>query len=97
MADREVIHERRGGAWTTFLSWLAILLAIAALALAWVAYNRTGEDLENRIQQGINEAAEETDQRIDTQNEGNQNGSGASEDNPDRTDSTTEDNPDNTQ
>lgn len=70
--DREVVVDRRGGsagAGTTLLTWLALLLAIAALGLAWAAYNRTGEDLEDRIQQGINRAAEETDRRIDTENQ----------------------------
>jgi len=79
MADREIIREeRRGaGAGTTLLSWLAILLSIAALALAWTAYNRTGTDLESKIQQRVNEATERVDQNTQLENEpGGNNNSG---------------------
>lgn len=56
MADREIIKETGAGAGTTALTWLALLLAIIALALAWAAYNRTGVDLENKIQEQIKRA-----------------------------------------
>lgn len=68
--DREVVVDRRGGsagAGTTLLTWLALLLAIAALGLAWAAYNRTGEDLQDQAQEQLNEAAEEVDQRTETE------------------------------
>lgn len=53
---REVVHDRRGGSGA--VAWLALILAVLALVLAWMAYNRTGDNLENRIQQGVNRAAE---------------------------------------
>jgi hypothetical protein len=34
----------------SFMSIIAIVLSVAALALAWAAFNRAGEDLEDRIE-----------------------------------------------
>lgn len=42
------------------LAWTALIVAIVALILGWVAYNRTGEDLEQQIQDAVAEALEET-------------------------------------
>lgn len=68
--DRDVVVERRGaGAGTTALTWLALILSIAALALGVAAYNRTGEDIQDQAKEQLNNAAEETDQRIDTENQ----------------------------
>lgn len=50
MAD-EVVHTTRRGA--SVVAWIALIVAIIALAIAWMAYNRTGEDLENQIQQQV--------------------------------------------
>lgn len=55
---RPVVVDDRGrgaGHGTTLLAWLALVVAVAALVLAWAAFNRTGEDLERRIQQEIGE------------------------------------------
>jgi hypothetical protein len=54
----EEVHEvhHRGGRW---IAWLALILSIIALLLAWTAYNRTGADLENRIQEGVNNVIDE--------------------------------------
>lgn len=52
MEDRTYVARSAG---TSLLSWLAIILSILALILAWVAYNRTGTDLEDRIQQEVRE------------------------------------------
>lgn len=77
---REIVHDRRGG--SGVVAWLALILAVLALALAWMAYNRTGDDLENRIQQGINRTTENApDVDVDV----NPNGT----DNPDTTNGTT--------
>lgn len=54
----------------SIVAWIALIVAIIALSLAWVAYNRTGEDLENRIQQQVQEAAQNTQ---DAAQEGAQN------------------------
>lgn len=40
------------------MAWIAVILAIVALVIAWMAYNRTGEDLESRIQSQVNETIE---------------------------------------
>lgn len=41
------------------LAWLALIVAIVALILGWVAYNRTGVDLEERIESAVEEAISE--------------------------------------
>lgn len=64
MADREVVYDKRGGG--KFISLLALVLSIIALALAWVTFNRTGEDLESKIQRQVDSAVETT--RDNTQN-----------------------------
>lgn len=51
----ERTYVARGGGGVGLLSWLALILSILALILAWTAYNRTGTDLEDRIQQEIRE------------------------------------------
>ena len=38
------------------VAWIALLIAVAAMVLGWLAYNRTGEDLENKIQRAVNSA-----------------------------------------
>lgn len=44
------------------IAWLALVIAVIALALGWIAYNRTGVDLEQQIQAAAREAAEEVNQ-----------------------------------
>jgi len=58
MVDRTepAIVTRGAGSGTTLIAWVAFIVALLALVLAWMAYNRTGEDLENRIQDGVQEA-----------------------------------------
>lgn len=73
---REIVHDRRGA--SSVIAWLALILAIAALALAWLAYNRSGLDLENRIQSQVNESLNEAQQETqevqnDIQEEGDRN------------------------
>lgn len=55
---RDVSKSRGASA----IAVLALILAIAALGLAWVAYNRTGKDLETQIQQGIERAADNVEE-----------------------------------
>ena len=61
MEDR-VYTTRRGA---SAVAWIALLVAAVALILAWIAYNRTGTDLEDQIktqvQSSLN-AAEQTTQ-----------------------------------
>lgn len=51
MDDAHHYHHGHGPSWAT---WLALILSLLALILAWMAYNRTGQDLENRVQQEVN-------------------------------------------
>lgn len=51
------------------VAWIALIVSVLALILAWVAYNRTGADLEDQIQtqveQSINATEEATDDAVD--------------------------------
>lgn len=64
MADREVIHERAG---SSIVSWVAIVLSVIAIVLSWIAYNRTGEDLESKINQQLQEAQESVENQVDNE------------------------------
>lgn len=57
---REIVHDRRSG---SGVAWFALFIAILALIVAWLAYNRSGEDLESRIQSQIEQSVQEIDQR----------------------------------
>ena len=54
MAD-QVIRERRG---SSAVAWIALLVAIVALIIAWMAYERTGADLERQIQTQVQQGLE---------------------------------------
>ena len=47
---------------TKIIAWLALIIAILALALAWTAYDRTGADLDDQIESGV----ENTDNALDS-------------------------------
>lgn len=72
MVDRTepAIVTRGAGRGTTVVAWVALILALLALGFAWMAYNRTGEDLEDRIRQGVSEGLtgieRGTDDAVDT-------------------------------
>lgn len=62
MADRvtrEIVHDRDDS--PSWLSWLALLVAIAALIVGWLAYNRSGEDLEDRIKRQVESSMQSAD------------------------------------
>ncbi|OYW42824.1 hypothetical protein B7Z28_01210 [Candidatus Saccharibacteria bacterium 32-45-3] len=70
--DSVVRVDRGAGRGTTTVAWIALIAALLALALAWAAFNRTGQDLEDKIQQsvqesvqGIEEGAEQSGDAID--------------------------------
>lgn len=44
------------------VAWVALVLALVALVLAWVAFNRTGQDVEALVEQEVQEAIEEINQ-----------------------------------
>jgi len=48
------------------LVWTTLVIAIIALILAWVAYNRTGVNIEEQVQAEINEAFAELNIELDT-------------------------------
>ena len=55
---REIVHDKKGA--STLLTWLALLLALVALAIAIMAYNRTGGNITtDGVQQNTNEAIDE--------------------------------------
>ncbi len=58
---REVRDENHG---SSALGWLALILSIVALVIAWLAYNRTGEDLETKIQRQIDQSMNNTESNI---------------------------------
>lgn len=65
--EREIVHDGgRAGRGTTTVAWIALLLAIAALALAGWAFSRTVDNLDERIQQGVNEATQSVEQGVDS-------------------------------
>ncbi len=53
-------HNHRSNSGTSAVAWIALIIAILAAVLAWAAFNRTGTDLEQRIQTEVREAANET-------------------------------------
>lgn len=65
MADR-VYTANRGA---SVVAWIALIVAIVALIIAWMAYNRTGADLEQQIQtqveQSLNAAEDATQEATD--------------------------------
>ncbi len=50
-------HEERRH--SNGMAWLATIIAIAALVVAWLAYNRSGKDLEDSVQDTTNSAIQE--------------------------------------
>ena len=68
---------------TTAIAWIALVVGIIALIVAWMAYNRTGEELEQTIRDEVQEIfqqnqqnptnggdEEDADQDADTPSEG---------------------------
>lgn len=43
----------------SIVGWAALVISLIALALAWMAFNRTGTDIEAVVEQQINQATEE--------------------------------------
>lgn len=57
------------------LAVIALVISLTALGLAWAAYNRSGEDLESQIQQGIEESTESTQDAAEEAGEAGQDAS----------------------
>lgn len=55
---------------------MALVLALVALVLAWVAFNRTGQDVEALVEQEVQEAIEEIEQAQQDAEEAVENATG---------------------
>jgi len=49
----------------SMVAWVALIISILALILAWTAFNRAGADLEAIIAAEVEEAAQEIEQEYD--------------------------------
>ncbi len=58
--ETRVVNGGSAGAGTTLLTWLALGVATIALILAWVAYDRTGGALDDRIREATNNTVQTT-------------------------------------
>lgn len=45
----------------SIVAWIALIVSVLALILGWVAFNRTGEDLENQIQRQVDQTINNTE------------------------------------
>lgn len=61
----EVVYDTRRGA--SAVAWTALVIAILALIIAWLAYNRAGRDLEDTLGNTIESTVQEG---VDTMEEG---------------------------
>lgn len=48
----------------TLVAWAALIASIIALILAWAAFNRAGEDLENQVQREVQDALQTTNETV---------------------------------
>ncbi|HYH75028.1 MAG TPA: hypothetical protein VD735_03625 [Candidatus Saccharimonadales bacterium] len=54
---REIVHDKRGA--SSVLTWLALLVAIVAFIVAVMAYNRSGGNITEDVQDNANSAIDE--------------------------------------
>lgn len=100
--DRDNIVTNRGaGRGTSFVAWIALIVAVLALTLAWMAYDRTGADLDEKIQQQVQQGVNATERGLENTEEAIDAGpDGVDEDDTDTTsqpDATVEEQPTTTQ
>lgn len=72
-------RTRNSRAGVSAVAWIALIVGVIALILAWMAYNRTGADLEQQIQDTVN-------QSLNTAEDATQNASDAIDAGPDGVD-----------
>lgn len=65
----EIVHDDNSNhndssGFTTVITVTALILSIIALGLAWLAYNRAGEDLGTQVRQGVEQTAEEAGEAV---------------------------------
>lgn len=51
----EYMNDQKGGA----LAWIAFIIAVVALILAWIAFNRSGTDISEIVDREVREAVAE--------------------------------------
>lgn len=51
-----VEKEYRSHRGASVVAWIALIVAVIALVIAWIAYNRTGADLEDQIQTQVQQS-----------------------------------------
>lgn len=56
--------NEKGSAAGATLAVIALIVSVIALGLSWIAYNRTGEDLEQKIQEQVNQTVTPLEQGI---------------------------------
>lgn len=56
MAERVYTSHRGASA----VAWIALIIALVALTLGWIAYNRTGVDLEDQIKSQVEQSVDAT-------------------------------------
>lgn len=57
-----MVKDQNGSTSGVTLAVIALIVAVTALALAWIAYNRTGADLEDQVRQEVNSALDSAGQ-----------------------------------
>lgn len=75
MAD--TVYETRRGA--SAVAWTALVLAILSLVIAWMAYNRSGKDLEDTVSDRIESGAHQIDEAAEDAGDAAQDATDATE------------------
>ena len=57
--EHTVVHQRSAG---SAVAWLALIIGTAALVIAWLAYNRSGKDLEDSVKDTANTVIDQSGQ-----------------------------------
>lgn len=65
-----MVRKTKGGKYGNrstggIVAWLALVLAIIALVVAWIAYNRTGQSLETKIRNQVNDSIDSAQQGVE--------------------------------
>ncbi len=58
----EVIRQRNE---PSVISWLALTIAIVAMVISVMAFNRSGQNIDDSVRESINEAAGSVEQATD--------------------------------
>lgn len=65
-----MVRKTKGGKYGNrstggIVAWLALVLAIIALVVAWIAFNRTGQSLETKIRNQVNDSIDSAQQGVE--------------------------------